>query len=707
MKAVCSETMFELANERVAERMWDSKFYLTLRAFGPGIPIHWRANQVHQHDFRGRWRGMSARCRGTAAAWSVAGMIGWLFLGTVANATAQDSPEALAEKVRTIFANHCGDCHRDSDDGGMNYVTDLNRLIDRKKVTPQDLEHSRVWIRMNMASDPMPPEGYEPRPTAADLETIKQWIMSLDTANPIVATETPAEVEIDLARQPVTQSDVIAAVHAWLTETPEEDRRYKRFFVLNHLHNLPDRKTNSAIGMDQDDLNMVRAAVSKAMNSLTWSAAITVPRFVDAERTVLAIDLRDYEWDASRTTGRPDLWNVLVQEYPYGLKHDQYPDVESAQRRAREIYQMTGSDMPWIRADWFVAIGLQPQNYHALLYDAVFPEIRHAMPQQAVHADGKSRVEQPMNAAQLYEWLKVDVIGNVRRNRAARAGFTRSGVSSQPRLLERHPALYGAIWNSYDFKPGSATMNLLARPLGPDGYFDPMRFNRQSFEHDGGEYIYGLPNGLHGFLLSDAAGKRINFGPSDVVEDRNRVLGNSTIVNGVSCIACHKQGLITDFRDEVRFGVDGLPSQARRVVRNLYLDRSDLDDHIDRDQVRYRAAAMEATLPFLSDRQQQAILAGGDLVEPVAPVAKRFLRDTINIELMAVELGVEPNKLKTAIEFNDTLQRLGLVALTNGGTISREIWESGAGTSAYQRAAQALRVGTPVTVQAEPWRGGR
>lgn len=159
--------------------------------------------------------------------------------------------------------------------------------------------------------------------------------------------------------------------------------------------------------------------------------------------------------------------------------------------------------------------------------------------------------------------------------------------------------------------------------------------------------------------------------------------------------------MITDFRDAIRFGVDGLPSQARRVVRNLYLDRPELNELIQRDQTRYRAAAIKAMLPFLSDRHRQTILAGGDLLEPVAPIAKRFLRGTFGLELMAIELEVEPDKLKTAIEFNETLQRLGLAALKNGGTLNCEIWESGAGTSAYQRAAQVLRVGTPVTIQAE------
>jgi Planctomycete cytochrome C len=612
--------------------------------------------------------------------------------------------DELSQKVLEIFGRHCGECHRDSDEGGMNYIINIEKLIERKKIVPGDLDASRIWLRLNNTDDPMPPEGWE-RPSADELKTIEQWILALPTdVQTGSAPAEPTKTEEPI-RKTVANSQVITAVHEYLADMPEEDRRAQRFFVINHLHNLPSKSTNTEIGIDQSELNATRAAISKAINSLTWSSSIVVPRMIDPDQTVLAIDIRDLEWDANVRKGRPDLWNIIAQEYTYALKHDQYPDAESSQRKAREIYDWTGSDIPWFRGDWFVATALQPQLYQALLYDAVFEEVRRRKPQPVEHADGKKTIEQPFNTDDLFRRLNVDVIGNLQRHRAVRSAFTRSGVSSQPRLLERHPALYGSIWNSYDFKRGNTTSNLNARPLGPDGIFDSARFSRFSFRHDGGEYIYGLPNGLQGYLLSDGKGARIPFGPPDVVEDRKKTLGNGIIVNGVSCIACHQQGLIVDFRDEVRFGITGLPSEARRLVRNLYLDAADMQPMINRDQQRFRAAAIESMNPFLAPNEQQRINGGGDLIEPVGPVAKRFLVDTIDLTTMATELEVSPETLKTAIQFNEGLQRLGLTSVANGGTINREIWQQGDGLTTYQRVAQILKTGTPTSIQTAPWRG--
>jgi serine/threonine-protein kinase len=616
---------------------------------------------------------------------------------------AQETPE---DKVRDILARNCAECHRDSDEGGINYIMDLGKLLDKKKIVPRDLEASRVWVRINDSADPMPPEGNEPRPTNEDIAAIKVWIESLaPSGNKLVDQAIDSTLDSDPKRDTVTTSKLIGTIHGYLADRHKQDRRYKRFVVLNHLHNLPSKLESERIGVDANDLAYVRAAVSKAINSLTWSSSIVVPRPIDISQTVLVFDLRDVEWDANMRTGRPDLWNIVVQEYPYALRHDQYPDVESNKRLAAEIYDWTETTIPWVRADWLISTALQPHLYHSLLYDAVFSDLRRRQPREVVHADGATRLEQPMTAEDLLEKLGVDLIGNLQRNRAVRAGFTRSGVSSQPRMLERHPALYGSMWDSYDFKRGNVTMNLNGRPLGPDGIFDSNRFEEYSFRHDGGEYIFGLPNGLHGYLLALADGDRIPFGPPDIVEDRKKTLGNAIIVNSLSCVACHQQGLITDFRDEVRFGIAGLPSEARRLVRNLFLDRPDFDELINRDQQRYRSAAIEAMNPFWDQATVNRIKSGGELIEPIGPVARRFMVDTIDLETMAIELEVEIERLKNAIEFNDSLRRLGLTSVANGGTINREIWQQGEGLSTFQRAAQALKIGTPTSVQAIPWRG--
>jgi hypothetical protein len=81
------------------------------------------------------------------------------------------------------------------------------------------------------------------------------------------------------------------------------------------------------------------------------------------------------------------------------------------------------------------------------------------------------------------------------------------GVSRNNRLIERHSSPYGSYWRSYDFADNVGRRNLFAHPLGPSG-------QASSFEVDGGEIIFNLPNGLHAFMLIDGKGRRLDKAPT-------------------------------------------------------------------------------------------------------------------------------------------------------------------------------------------------
>ena len=121
------------------------------------------------------------------------------------------------------------------------------------------------------------------------------------------------------------------------------------------------------------------------------------------------------------------------------------------------------------------------------------------------------------------------------RSRRSGPAFNGSGVSQNNRLIERHKSPYGSYWKSYDFGGNTGRQNLFEHPLGPGGGSD-------SFQHDGGEIIFTLPNGLQGYLLVDAAGKRIDKGPTSIVSDPKRP--DRAVTNGVSCMSCHYTGVI-------------------------------------------------------------------------------------------------------------------------------------------------------------------
>src|SRR5436190_18801003 len=137
--------------------------------------------------------------------------------------------------------------------------------------------------------------------------------------------------------------------------------------------------------------------------------------------------------------------------------------------------------------------------------------------------------------------LRVDTLQNIRQERVARAGFNSSGVSRNNRLIERHESGHVVYWKSYDFAGNTGRQTLFAQPLGPHP--------SHGFQHDGGEIILNLPNGLQAYMLADAHGRRLDKGPTAIVTDPRRP--DRAVENGLSCMTCHAKGMI-DKADQVR-----------------------------------------------------------------------------------------------------------------------------------------------------------
>ena len=271
---------------------------------------------------------------------------------------------------------------------------------------------------------------------------------------------------------------------------------------------------------------------------------MTPPRPVDPEKTLLRIDLRDYKWtDAA--------WDRLLADYPYGSVSDG--------EAARAVAEAAECRLPCVRADWFTAVASRPPLYYELL-------------------------KLPPTVHELETLLHVDAAEDVQAERVVRAGFNDSGVSRNNRVIERHDSSYGAYWKSYDFADSAGTKNVFAHPLGPVGAADP-------FQPDGGEIIFDLPNGLHGFFLADAAGKRLDQARTEIVSDPKRP--EHAVVAGVSCMSCHAHGF-NDKADQVRPNVlknpEGFPREEADAVLALYPPHDRFEALLHGDNDRYRTA---------------------------------------------------------------------------------------------------------------------
>jgi hypothetical protein len=418
----------------------------------------------------------------------------------------------------------------------------------------------------------------------------------------------------------ITDEQLLATLETDLGSLPERDRRFMRYFTITHLHNA---------GLSEDELQTYRHALAKLLNSLSWNREIVKPRPVDPARTIYRVDVRDYQWSDR-------VWKRILSSYPFG--------VLSNSPAARRCYAATDNQLSHVRADWFVATASRPPLYHEVL-------------------------QLPEREGQLQEQLHINVEENIRQERVARAGFNSSGISRNNRLIERHKSPYGSYWRSYDFSDNLGRHNLFAHPLGPGR-------DANCFEHQGGEIIFSLPNGLHAFMLVDQAGRRLDKAPLSIVSDARRP--DRAVENGVSCMSCHARGLIPK-RDQVRTHLQRnenafTPAEAD-TIRALYPPDAVLQELLTADNERFRAAV----------EQTGSRLAA---TEPVAALVLQFEKE-LDLSLAGAELGLKPAELSEQLDRSAVLARtLGPLRI-QGGTVQRQVF-----TEAFPELVRELHLGT-------------
>ena len=323
-----------------------------------------------------------------------------------------------------------------------------------------------------------------------------------------------------------------------------------------------------------------------------------------------------------------------------------------------------------MRADWLIATASQPPLYPTLL-------------------------QLPVQLSELEKKLQVNIEDNFRDDNLARAGLITSGVSRQNRLLERHEAAYGAYWKSYDFKSSGGKGNLLRFPLGPKFKNNP--FEQQAFVQSGGEVLFNLPNGLQGYMLVDKDDRRIDRGPVAIVRDSNETGGTPEVVTGISCMNCHKLGIVSGFKDVLRTG-SGVFGQARIKVERLHPKVEVMNKLVQEDEQRFVKALEEATGVFVKVAEDKdKDIAKFD--DPIGAIAKLYYKD-LDLAEVASELGIEqPKALQEMIRGNPKLKELGLGPLAEGAATKRELWEFLEGNSLFQTVANVCDLGTPVSVK--------
>ena len=515
--------------------------------------------------------------------------------------------QPISQQAFAIFEQHCLDCH-----GEFGAYTDpllikhAHLIVDRA-IIPKQPDASRLYLRLLGDTDAGSQMPLDQEPLDADeIATIRQWIEA--GAPDWEAIPKPE-------RRFITTEAMLKSIHTHVSSLTAFDRSFARYFTLTHLYNA---------GATDENLRAYRNALSKLVNSLSWGSKVVKPKPIDPEETIFYIDLRHYEWDI-----KSDKWYKIEQAYPYDLQ------LKSSTYTA--LCQETGCELPFVRADWFIATASLPPLYYEIL-------------------------DLPETVKELETQLEVDVSGNIKNApgvRVWRAGFNESGVSVNNRIVERHKSRYGAYWKSYDFARNVGTQNIFTHPL--------------NFTHDGSEMIFNLLNGLQAYYLSTATGERLNEAPINIVS--NAEARDPVIRNGLSCMGCHTEGMKT-FEDQVRPFIkqNRNPSYDKAQALRLYTEKSEMDSLVREDMARYRQALEAAGGVF-----------GGS--EPIQLLVKQF-EGPLDATHAAAEVGLETADFLKEIRENRMLRKMGLLVLmvkpvfdpgneeSRYGTVKREAWES-------------------------------
>ena len=504
--------------------------------------------------------------------------------------------QPLAQQAFAIFEQHCLDCHGEFGSYGDVLTIKHKDLIEDRAVIPGQPGASELYLRLLGDTDngSQMPLGQEPLGSEA-IATIRRWIEA--GAPDWEAIPKPK-------RRFITTEAMLKTIYTHVTSLTAFDRSFARYFTLTYLYNA---------GASNDNLHAYRNALSKLVNSLSWGAEVIKPIPIDREETIFYIDLRHYEWDITS-----DKWYKIEQAYPYRvqLKSSTYTT----------LCQETDCELPFIRADWFIATASLPPLYHEIL-------------------------DLPKTDTELETQLEVNVAENLKNApgvRVWRAGFNESGVSVNNRIVERHKSRYGAYWKSYDFAGNVGTQNIFTHPL--------------DFTHDGGEIIFNLPNGLQAYYLSTAEGNRLDDAPVNIVS--NAGARDPVVRNGLSCMGCHTEGMKT-FEDQVRSVIVQNPNTSydKAQALRLYVEKSKMNSLVREDIARYRRAIEAAGGVF-----------GGS--EPIQQLVKQF-EGPLDATHAAAEIGLETDDFLKEIHKNRTLQNAGLLVLAvEKGSVKRDAWES-------------------------------
>jgi hypothetical protein len=516
-----------------------------------------------------------------------------------------------------VLERYCAGCHAlgQPTPSRLTDVLSSDFLVANGFVIPDDPESSPIYQRMSARI--MPPAG-EPQPSDDEIEQVRSWIAC-----------GAYQLPVDPGPPPFTSIDTrLRAMAEDLERAPEQVRRDVRYIDLTPYANR---------GYPEKALQEYLDALDFVVNSLSREPLIAPLAPVGGQpyegglgtgQLIVRLELGDYGWSA-------ETWESIVASYPYAVRYDPdsplFPNDEELAQRLRD---QTGTSVPYVQAEWFVAQVLSAPLYHDIL-------------------------QLPASLSALERELGVDLAADVASATAARGAVRESVTALHQRVIDHHVIdEERGLWITHDFASDTGTADVFAHPLDFEAVTQQVRLD--------------LSNGLAAYMIVDASGQRLDVAPEDALIDPSSRDGR--VHAGLSCLSCHARGGVIGFTDQLRAT---LSSSGDPLLRDLYRPQRELDALLLADYERHLEALSDAGITQLRELTTHTI-------------DQRY-RDELALDDAAAALGVPTAELELAADHDSVSQELLAPLLDEGGTMERADFEAILGELVV-----ALQLGEPL-----------
>lgn len=451
-----------------------------------------------------------------------------------------------------VLDKHCAHCHqagrlkRPAPAAGFGNILRFDDIAaDQTLVEPGNPDASRLYthmLRRLMPFDVHQEGATGEEPSADELAAVRAWITGL-----------PQQQRACSGRQPVTKDQIASALSKIVASAGSDaGPSTTRFVSLAHLYN--------ACASDEA-MYAWRRALVVLFNSLSWRSSPVRVEAVDEARTLFKVDIAALGWVAAH-------WDRIVQSAPNAAGNlIGFPQAfQGAFKTA----------VPVVRGDWLATVAMRAPTYYDLL-------------------------GLPESGPEIAKILQLDVEAYRRNGTVQRAGVRPSQVMRGGRVAERVSSSRSVLWSTFDAQPKEGQKDISEQPAAA------------APPHDASLGMFLLPNGFPAFYALAQRGIRVDRLPSDVA--RKSVAPRSGPRAGLDCMGCHASG-------------PQITAPAGGAATGLFASAA-----VDRETVQRAHQNARLAPNFVSD-----------LGEPLTALARQYARP-LTFERLRAELGVSADVL--------------------------------------------------------------